>query len=470
MPNLEDPYTVETATYEPQLTSEHTSTISNKLQSVDLAWLIWAQRKFLGRLMAWGLVLFTVIAFLLPKRYAATAQLMPPDFSSSADMISAMPALSSGGDSSGGAGGSVMGLANKLLGLNSTGQLIIGVLQSRTVEDHLIERFGLMDLYSTKYPEDARKKLESYSTIKEDSQSGIISIVVEDKSPARAAAMAQAYTEELNQILADVNTSAAHRERLFIERRITEVKAHLDASAKDFSVFASKNTAIDIPQQAKAMVEAAADLQAQLIAAQSMLRGLQQLYTNSNPRVQQVQGQVAELERQLNKLGGKDVKSDQGSSLLKDELYPSIRQLPLLGVRYLDLYRQNKIDEAVFELLSKEYELAKMEEARNTPTVHVLDQAGVPKKKVSPHRLLIMLGGSFSCLLLGTTWLVAGAYWKRVDPQEPWRIFAQEVHMTTKARICDSAWALRMRGCISRSWGKFRSRRTDDDLQDSHNP
>jgi capsule polysaccharide export protein KpsE/RkpR len=366
-------------------------------------------------------------------------------------MISALPALSSGGDSSGGAGGSVMGLANKLLGLNSTGQLIVGVLRSQTIEDRIIQKFGLMDLYSQKFPEDTRTKLEGYSAIKEDSQTGIISITVEDKSPARAAAMAQAYTEELNQILADVNSSGARRERLFIESRIQEVKARLDASAKEFSAFASQNTAIDIPQQAKAMVEAAADLQGQLIAAQSMLRGLQQIYTDKNPRVQQVQGQVSELELQLDKIGGKDVKADQGSLLQKGELYPSIRQLPLLGVQYLNLYRQSKIDESVFELLSKEYELAKLEEARNTPSIHVLDQASVPKKKASPHRLLIIVGGSFFCLLVSTTWLVAGAYWERVDPEEPWRIFADEVHLAAKVRTWDSSLALRIRGRIFRN-------------------
>jgi capsule polysaccharide export protein KpsE/RkpR len=419
------------------------------MKSIDLAWLIWNQRKFLGKLFAAGAILFAIIAFLIPNRYAATAQMMPPDFSSSADMISALPALSSGGDSAGGAGGSVMGLANKLLGLNSTGQLIVGVLRSQTIEDRIIQKFGLMDLYSEKFPEDARKKLEGYSNIKEDSQTGIISITVEDKSPARAAAIAQAYTDELNQILEDVNSSGAHRERQFIESRIKEVKARLDTSAKDFSVFASQNTAIDIPQQAKAMVEAAADLQAQLIAAESMLRGLQQIYTDKNPRVQQVQGQVTELEHQLDKIGGKDVKIDQGSSLPKGELYPSIRQLPLLGVQYLNLYRQSKIDEAVFELLSKEYELAKLEEARDTPSIHVLDQASIPKKKASPHRLLITVGGSFFCLVVGMSWLVAGAYWERVDPEEPWRIFAEEVHMSAKVRTWDSSLALRIRSRIS---------------------
>jgi uncharacterized protein involved in exopolysaccharide biosynthesis len=467
LPNLEDTYTVEPAAYESGLTREQIPPGFKKLQSVELAWLIWGQRRFLAKLSVRGLIVFTLLAFMLPKRYEATSQLMPPDFNSSSDLISALPALSSSSEPSGAAGGSVMGLANKLLGLNSSGQLIVGVLRSRTVEDRLIERFGLMNLYSAKYPENARRKLESYTTIKEDTQTGIIRISVEDKDPTRAAAMAQAYSEELNRTLSEVNTSAAHRERVLIEQRISEVRQQLDASAKDFSVFASQNTAIDIPEQAKAMVGAAADLQAQLIEAQSMLRGLQQIYTDHNPRVQQIQGQVTELELQLNKLGGKNVTTDQGSSLPKDELYPSIRQLPLLGVRYLDLYRRTKIDEAVYELLTKEYELAKMEEARNTPSVQVLDQASIPKEKVSPHRLWIMLGGTCFCSLLGVTWIVAGAHWARTDPQEPWMIFAQEVCTTTRAHVWDSPWALRIRARLSRNWGRLRWRRSTADSHDS---
>jgi uncharacterized protein involved in exopolysaccharide biosynthesis len=415
---------------------------------VDVAWLLWGERRFLAQLTAGGLIAFTLLAFLLPKRYTATAHLMPPDFNTTSSMMMALPALSSGGTESGGGaagGGSLMGLANKLLGFNSSGELFIGVLQSRTIEDDIVKRFGLMKLYSAKYPEDARVKLEGVTEIKAEAKTGILSLSVEDKDPARAAAMAQAYVEDLNQVLATVNTSAAHRERVFIEQRRDEVKKDLDDSAKQFSEFASQNTAIDIPEQAKAMVTAAADLQAQLISAQSMLRGLQQIYTDNNARVRQVKGQVAELKQQLTKLGGKGITPANGSVLSEDELYPSIRQLPLLGVRYLDLFRRNKINEAVYELLSKQYEIAKLEEARDVPTAQVLDPAVVPQKKTSPHRTWILLGGVCFSFSMGVVWVLGGAYWQRTDPQLPWRVLVQEVIMTCKANSWDSAAGLRVR-------------------------
>ena len=450
---------------------EPTETSPSSLKSIEVAWLLWDKRAFLKRVLFVGLVVSTAIAFLIPKRYVATAQVMPPDFSSSSDLINALPALSSDSDGPGAgagaaaAGGGVMGLANKLLGLNSTGQLMIGVLNSRTITDSIIQRFGLQELYSTTYPEDTRKELADYTDFEEDSKSGIITITVEDKSPERAAAIAQAYPDELNRVLSQVNASSAHRERLFVEQRLSEVKVDLDNSAKEFSQFASQNATFDITEQSKAMVGAAADLQAQIITAQSMLRGFQQIYTDSNPRIRQLQAQVAELEAQLQKMGGKNLSAADSSGLSKDDLYPSIRQLPLLGVRYLDLYRRSKIDEAVYELLSKELELAKLQETRNMPTVQVLDLAVVPEKKASPHRLPLVVGATSMCLFCGMVWIVGMAKWERTDPQQPWKELTQEVIASTKASTWDSPRGRRIRARLSRM---RRSRKPDppNDLGD----
>jgi capsule polysaccharide export protein KpsE/RkpR len=424
------------------------------LEAIDVAWLLWGERRFLGQCTAAGLVAFLLLAFLLPKHYTATAQLMPPDFNSSSDLMMALPAMSSGGgsESSGGGGvsggggtGSLMGLASKLLGVSSSGDLFIGVLRSRTIEDDIIKRFDLMDLYSVKYPEDARKELEDITDIKSDAKTGILSIAVEDKKPWRAAAIAQAYVDELNQVLATVNNSSAHRERIFVEKRREEVKKELDDAAQEFGEFASANTALDIPEQAKAMVAAAADLQGQLITAQSMLSGLQQIYTDDNHRVRELKAQIGELMRQLDKVGGKDVTPANGSVLSSSELYPSIRQLPLLGVRYLDLFRKNKIDEAVYELLTKQYEIARFEEARDVPTAQVLDAPVVPQKKTRPHRIYIIAGGMFFSLACGIAWILGGSRWKRTDPQMPWKVFVEEVASACKANTWDSPLGVRIR-------------------------
>src|SRR5207253_531204 len=188
----------------------------------------------------------------------------------------------------------------------------------------------------------------------------VISLIVTDGSPQRARDLAQGYVEELDRLVSQVSTSSARRERMFIEQRLASVKADLEDAEKQFSAFASKNTALDIKEQTRAMVESAALLQGQMIAAQSELQSLEQIYTANNVRVRALRARVDELKRQLQQLGGTD------SSLLSDatssaELYPSIRKLPLLGVQWADLYRRMKVQETVFDLLTQQYEIARIQ-------------------------------------------------------------------------------------------------------------
>src|SRR4029077_7426918 len=205
------------------------------------------------------------------------------------------------------------------------------------------------------------------------------------------AAMAQAYVDELDRLVAQVSTSSARRERVFLEERLQKVKGELDSAARNFSDFASKNTAVDIPAQGKAMVEAAAALQGELIAAQAQLASLRGYSSDSNVRVLATEARVNELQKKLNEIGGTGTQTELNSD---NSLYPSIRKLPLLGVTYEDLYRQTKIQETVYELLTQQYELAKVQEAKEIPTVKVLDEALVPTKKSFPSRAEIVLVGT----------------------------------------------------------------------------
>jgi uncharacterized protein involved in exopolysaccharide biosynthesis len=409
---------------------------TNPLSPMKVLELFWEQRGLILRSVLVALLIFTIAAFLWPKRYTATTRLMPPSYGTNSAMAMAIPALTEREGAGGGAGGGgVMGLASQLLGLNTSGELFIGVIQSRTVEDRVIDKLGLMNVYWDRYLEDARKQLESNTTITVGPRTGIISIEVTDKNPDRAAAIARAYVTELNQILAEVNTSSAHRERVFLEERLQEVKKRSDADAKEFSLFASANAAVDIPSQAKAMVAAGAELQSQMIVVQSELKGLEQIYTADNARVRAAQARFNELKRQAEKFGGKDVDATKDESLAHSELYPSVRQLPLLGVKYLELYRRTKIDDAVFELLTKEYEIAKLQEAREIPVAQVLDVASVPEKKSSPHRLLVMLVGVLLGLVFACAYLVGRVVWRQTDDRDPRKALALEIHSTAEAWI-----------------------------------
>jgi capsule polysaccharide export protein KpsE/RkpR len=346
---------------------------------------IWQSRR---RVCTAGLVSFLVaalVAFLTPPKYESTTRLMPPDSSSTSAL--ALSLLT------GRAGEGLSSVAADLGGFKTTGALFVGVLRSRTLEDRLINSFDLRAVYRAKLMRDARDKLEENTDIAEDRKSGIISVTVTDRSPERARALADAYVSELNRLNAELSTTAAHREREFLEQRLQTVKAQLDQASRDFSEFSSRTTTLDIGEQGKAMVTAAASLQGELIASQAQLGSLRQIYTDNNFRVRALQGRIETLDRQLKKLRGGAPGSATSPSDESGGDFPTIRQLPVLGVRYLDLFRRVKIHEAVYETLTKQYELAKVAEAKETPVVKILDPGNLPEKKSSPHRILIMLTG-----------------------------------------------------------------------------
>jgi len=283
--------------------------------------------------------------------------------------------------------------------------------------------------------EDARKELAEHTEISVDRKSQIITIAVTDHAPKRAAALGEAYVEELNRLVAELSTSSARRERVFLEERLQSVSKDLESAEKEFSQFSSKNSAIDIKEQGKAMVEAAATLQGQLIAAESELEGLKQIYTDNNVRVRSVKARMNELKHQLEKLGGKGEDTAAPSDQQQASLYPSIRKLPLLGVTYADLYRRTRVQEAVFETLTKEYELAKVQEVKEIPTVKVLDSPNIPDKKSFPPRMLIMFLGTVFAFAIATTWVFGKEAWDQTDSIDTRKAFAQEVFSTVKASL-----------------------------------
>jgi uncharacterized protein involved in exopolysaccharide biosynthesis len=389
--------------------------------------LLWEYRLFLARIVASGLAASVLIAFLIPKRYDSTIRLMPPDSQSSSAlaMLSAM-----GGKSGLGIGA----LPESLLGLHSSGALFVDLLGSRTVQDRIVDRFDLRKVYGERYRFDARERLQDYTDISEDRKSEVIAVRVRDRDPRRAALIAQAYVEELDHLVAQVSTSSARRERGFIEGRLGSVRQELDRSSREFSQFASQNATMDITSQSRAALEAAARLQGQLIAAQSELQGMEQVYTPNNVRVRTQRARVEEFQRQLDKLNG-DHSAIAGSAPAAGgdqpvdavgSAFPSIRQIPILGVRWEQLYRQAKMEETVYELLTQQYELAKIEEAKEIPTVKVLDAADVPEKKSFPPRAVIAVLGALLALSAGVFYRLSIAAWQRIDPQDSHKRLAEE--------------------------------------------
>jgi len=400
---------------------------------------LWYRRGQIARWAALGLVLSAVLAWRLPK-YESTVQIMPPDNAASGLAALALPALSKTP--------ALGGLAGDLMGAKTTGAVFIKVLESRTIQDDLIGRFNLRRHYFNRfweYLDDSRSRLNSRTTITEDKKSGVIVVSVRDHDPALAAALANAYVEELDKKMAEVSTSAARRERIFIEQRLIQETQNLEDAEQKFSQFASTNMALDVPQQTRVTVEAAARLQGELIALRGQLEAAKQLYTADNIKVKSIQAHVNELERELGKINsGKSVTStgtDQSSP------YPSVRNLPILGVRWADLYRNTKMHETVVELLTQQYELSRIQEAKEIPVVKVLDSALSGERRY-PKPLIIVLVGALLSVVLACFGVWLHDRWERWNEEDSRRILLVQI----------------FRGCrrgISSITGMFGRRRAD---------
>jgi uncharacterized protein involved in exopolysaccharide biosynthesis len=393
---------------------------------------LWDQRGFLLKVTAIGLVIAILIAFLIPKRYVSTTQLMPPDSQSTTSMMMLAGLAQKGGSGLG-------AMAGDLLGIKSSGALFVGVLQSQTVENSLIQQFDLTKVYGKKYQQEAREQLAENTSVLEDRKNGIIAIQVTDRSPERAAAIANAYVIELNLKMAQLSTSSAHRERVFLEDRLKSVKQDLEDADTQLAQFSSKNETLDIQTQGKAMLEAAGTLSGELIAAQSELEGLKQIYSDNNVRVRSLNARVEELHKQLDKLMGDNGNNKDASAATTDSsndaVYPSMRKLPLLGVKYADYYRRAKVQETVFELLTEQYELAKVEEAKETPSIKVLDVAQIPEKKSYPPRLVIIFSGALIAFASCVIWIFVSKRWREISPQDQRKVFVHKVFAAWKGQV-----------------------------------
>ena len=404
--------------YEPPFPREIGSEPVGKASKLSL-W--WRHRAFLWRVLWMSALLSTALAFIIPKKFKSTAKLVVPDNQTNS-ALSGMISRASG------AGSSSLGIdPSSLLGLKTPGAFYTAVLESRTVQDRLVEKFDLRAHYKKKYYQDARKRLDHNTDIEEEKKSGVITLSVIDWDPQFAALLARSYIEEMNRVAADLNTSAAHREREFLEARLKEARQDLDQSSLQLSEFSSKHTVMDVQQQSRSMMDAVARVQGELIGSESELKGLEQIYSQDNVRVRTLRARVAELQSQLKKMVGSYTAPGEVNETAPGSDYPSIRTLPALGYRYQELYRQAKTQETIFDFLTQQYELARIEEAKELPVVRVMDEPNVPEKKNSPIRSLIVGLSVFVSLVLGCWWVVEKDKWDRLASDDSRRLLVAEV-------------------------------------------
>jgi capsule polysaccharide export protein KpsE/RkpR len=402
-------------------------------QQADPNWtvtanLLWTNRRVLLRVMLIAGVVSLAIAFAIPKRYVATASIMPPESGGSGlAMLAAIAGHSSGLGGLGSVAGGLLGSSH------NSGALFVDLLHSGTISSRLIDRYQLQTAYHKRYRVDTAKYLAHHTTVVEDKKSGVITISVEDTDRRRARDLTQAYLDELNALVMRTNTSSAHQERVFIERRLKSVQEDLERAQLELSEFSSKHVTVDIKEQTRAMVEAAAKLQGQLIVGQSEVDSLKEIYGDGNVRVRAAQVRVTDLQRELLKMTGNAAPLTSDGDTVSEaadgsnELYPPLRQLPRLAVPYADIYRRVRVQETVFELLTQQYEMSRIQEAKDIPVVSVIDSPGIPEKKSFPPRLVVaIILTAMACC--GTCALVIMRQrWHETRADDPRRVFIERV-------------------------------------------
>ena len=349
--------------------------MEDEINLLDLL-LVLLKRKWLIFWITFLAIVFSVCYSLyLPEKFTATARILPPQQQKSG--ISSL--LSQ-------AGGAFGGLASGLLGGGqSSSDVYVGIMKSRTVADVLINKFDLKKLWEAEYIDPVYKSLSGITKINVSKDTGIISVSVEEEDPQRAADMANTYISALDQINRTVLVTEGQRKRVFLEERLEKAKKDLINAETGLQAFQEKYNLVSINEQAKASIEGAATLKGEIIAAQTEFEVLKKFGTEKQNEAIMLKSKIEELRKQLAKIESGNPEKDA------DNFYIPFKELPDLGMRLARLMREAKIQEQVFELLTSQFEMAKIEEAKDMNTIQVLDEAVPPDRKSSPKRSMIVI-------------------------------------------------------------------------------
>ena len=330
-------------------------------------------------------VLSVVISLLLRNYYTANSKILPPQQSQSMSTTAMMSQL-----------GPLAALAGSTLGLRNPSDIYVSMLKSRTVEDNLVDRFHLMEVYKAKKRSDALRTLEGHSLIV-NGKDGMISISVEDHDPNRASEMANAYVEELEKLTKVLAVTEAGKRRIFFEREVKMAMDDLSAAEVGLKQTQEKTGMIMLTPQATAIIEEVTSLRAGIAAKEVEVQAMRSFATAENPDLMRAEQEVAAMQVQLRKL-------EHGRASAADV---PVENVPAAGLEYLRKFRDVKYHEALFELLAKQYEAAKIDEARDSLLVQQLDKAVPPDRKSGPYRSLIVLGSTFFATLLAVLFAFA---------------------------------------------------------------
>lgn len=351
----------------------------DEISLLDLAIVLVKRKRLVLGLPLAAAIVSIAVALQMPNIYTGTTKVMPPQQgqSSAAAMLSQL--------------GGLAGFAGGVAGVKNPSDVYIGMLKSRTVADKLIQRFDLVKYYETKLVSDARKALESRTVIAAG-KDGIITIDVDDLDPKRAADMANAYVDELFKLTQVLAVTEASQRRLFFERQLNQAKESLARAEVMAKSAVEKGGLASIDAQGRSMIEVTARLRAQISVKEVQIGAMRSYAAEQNPQLKLAQQELAALKAELTKIEG------SGKSMT------GVPGEAGAGFDNLRLLRDVKYYEAIYEMLAKQFELAKIDEAKDSAVLQVMDRAIEPDRKSKPKRasfvMIATLAAGFVAVLL----------------------------------------------------------------------
>ncbi len=355
---------------------------------LDLLLILARRKRLIAGLAAAGALIAAAIVFIVPPTFTATAVIMPPQQQQS--QASALL----------GQLGAIASVAGRDMGMRTPADLYIGILSGRSVADALIAKFRLRELYDKRTLMDARKVLARRAHFSSGKDS-LIKIAVDDHDPQRAAALANAYVDELYRQTSRLAITEAAQRRLFFERQLQAEKDQLADAESGLKKTQERTGVLQVSGQVEAVIGSMARLRAEIATREVTLYALRKAATGENPEVIRQEAEVTAMRDQLRKLEASSAKRPG------DPLIPT-SQVPTAGLEYARVLRNMKYHEALFELLAKQYEAARIDEAKEAPVIQIVDSAVPPEKKSWPPRALLTVAGALCGAILGCFLAFAG--------------------------------------------------------------
>jgi len=361
----------------------------DEINLLDYAVVLWRNRLLIVGLFLVAVLTTFVVTIRMPKIYESTATILTPREGGGGGLLSGLAAS---------------GLLQQVPGisvpsLTPNRDMLISLLKSRRIAQAVVERFRLQERYKARYLEDAIKGLQG-ATKTIVSKEGVISITVEDQDPQRAAQITNFYVEQLDQLVSQFGTGEAGRQRAFLTEQLARAKRNLEEREEGLRRFQERNRAVVLQEQTRGAIEAAARLKGEIMAAEVQHEVMRNFATEANPEMVALRRRIQEMKKQLTQMEYGDRLSQlppRAQSPDRREFSVPFAKVPEIGLELARLTREAKVQETLVTLLSQQLEQAKLAEARDFPTVQVLDRAVPAVRPSKPKlRLNLALSGALS--------------------------------------------------------------------------